>query len=61
MWLGGFDSSRLDFCCVAVGVSGFDLGLGVVMNTLTPSRWERIIWLPQVVVLFSCALLVALG
>jgi hypothetical protein len=37
------------------------LGLGVVMNTLTPSRWERIIWLPQVVVLFSCALLVALG
>jgi hypothetical protein len=32
---------------------------GVVANTLTPSRWERIVWLPVVTAMFLCALATA--
>jgi hypothetical protein len=35
--------------------------LGVVMNAMTPSRWERIIWLPVVLVMLVCSGTVALG
>ncbi len=35
--------------------------LGVLANALTPSRWERIIWLPVVSVLLLCSLVIALG
>jgi hypothetical protein len=34
--------------------------LGVVANAITPSPWERIIWLPVVVVLLVCSLVVAM-
>lgn len=34
-------------------------GLAVVAHIFTPSKWERILWLPMVVVLFVTALLVA--
>ena len=34
--------------------------IGVVANAATPSRWERIIWLPVVTLMLGCALLVAL-
>jgi hypothetical protein len=35
--------------------------LGVVMNGVTPSKWERILWLPVVLVSLVCSLIVALG
>ena len=34
-------------------------GLGVLMNAMTPSVWERIIWLPVVSVMLVCSLIVA--
>jgi hypothetical protein len=33
--------------------------IGSVLNGLTPSVWERIIWLPVVVALGTCAIIVA--
>ncbi len=36
-------------------------GLGVGLHIITPSYWERVLWLPHVVGLLSCSLLVALG
>ncbi len=36
-------------------------GLGVIMHIITPSHWERVIWLPQIIVLFSSSLWIALG
>lgn len=35
--------------------------LGVIVNTITPSKWERIIWLPVVFAAFICSLLVTLS
>jgi len=35
--------------------------LGTVMNTITHSKWERIIWLPVNILLFVCSLLIALN
>lgn len=40
------------------GVVGY-CGLGVVANAITPSRWERILWLPVVVAMLACSLIVA--
>ena len=37
------------------------LSLSLIMNLITPSRWERIIWAPVVIVLASCSLFVALS
>ncbi len=34
-------------------------GIAVLAHTFTPSRWERIVWLPMVVILFITGLLVA--
>jgi hypothetical protein len=34
-------------------------GLGVVANAITPSRWERILWLPTVLVLLVTSVLIA--
>jgi hypothetical protein len=33
--------------------------LGVVANAVTPSRWERILWLPVVLVMLWCSFIVA--
>lgn len=33
--------------------------LSLVMNLVTPSKWERIIWAPIVAILLTCAVLVA--
>jgi hypothetical protein len=35
-------------------------GFGVFLHIITPSRWERIIWLPQIVLLFISSLWLAL-
>jgi hypothetical protein len=35
--------------------------LGTVMNVITPSKWERTIWLPVVLLALVCSLIVALG
>jgi hypothetical protein len=35
--------------------------LGVVANAITPSYWERIIWLPVVSLMLVCSLIVALN
>ena len=37
------------------------LGVGVVLNLITPSGMERLIWAPVAVLLFLCALRVALS
>jgi hypothetical protein len=34
-------------------------GLGVVANALTPSRWERTLWLPVVSAMLACSIVVA--
>ena len=36
-------------------------GLGVVANAITRSRWERIVWLPVVLVLLGCSVVVAMS
>jgi lysylphosphatidylglycerol synthetase-like protein (DUF2156 family) len=33
--------------------------VGVVLNTITPSAWERALWLPMTLVLGACAAMVA--
>jgi hypothetical protein len=33
--------------------------LGVIANAATPSRWERMIWLPVVLVMLVCSFIVA--
>ena len=35
--------------------------VGVLANAATPSRWERIIWLPVVMLMLVCSILVAVG
>jgi hypothetical protein len=35
--------------------------LGAVMNCITPSKWERIIWAPVTIILFSVSLFLALS
>lgn len=35
-------------------------GVAVLAHIFTPSKWERIVWLPVVVILFVTALLVAM-
>jgi hypothetical protein len=35
--------------------------LGSVMNAVTPSRWERILWLPVVLGLLVCSFIVAIS
>ena len=41
-------------------VVGFSV-LSTVMNIITPSKWERIIWAPVAVTLTICSLIVALS
>ena len=36
-------------------------GLGVMLHIMTPSYWERVIWLPHVIGMLICSLRVALG
>ena len=46
---------------IAIWVVVALMGLSLVMNLVTPSRWERIIWAPVVAVLFTCSVIVALS
>jgi len=34
-------------------------GLGVIANAITPSFWERVIWLPVLIICFTSSLVVA--
>ena len=36
-------------------------GLGVIANAITPSFWERIIWLPVLIISFASSFVVAKG
>ncbi|RHY33628.1 hypothetical protein DYB32_001482 [Aphanomyces invadans] len=36
------------------------MGVSSVLNVITPSKWERLIWAPQVIVCFISSLAVAL-
>jgi hypothetical protein len=40
------------------GVAAFLL-LGAVLNAITPSPWERLLWLPVVLLQLACAVVVA--
>ncbi len=33
--------------------------IGTVLNTITPSKWERIIWVPVTIILLFCSIYVA--
>lgn len=46
---------------VAVWVVVAYCGLGVAANTFTPSRGERMLWLPVVLVMLICSVIVATG
>jgi hypothetical protein len=46
---------RLIWVVVGYGV------LGVVANAITPSTWERIVWLPVTILLLAASLIVARG
>ena len=50
-----FDVSRVAIWFV-VGVSG----LAVVLNVITPSKWERRLWAPVAILMFAASLRVAL-
>jgi hypothetical protein len=43
----------------AIGVIVAYCGVAVLAQILAPSKWERIVWLPVVVILFITGLLVA--
>lgn len=36
-------------------------GLGLLMNLITPNKWERIIWAPVCLVLLYCSVMVGLS
>lgn len=40
------------------GVVGFSV-VAVVLNAITPSPWERIVWLPVTILLLACSVVVA--
>ena len=44
---------------VAIWIVVLILSLSLVMNLLTPSKWERIIWAPVVAALVVCSLVIA--
>jgi cell division protein FtsW (lipid II flippase) len=44
-------------CWIVVGYCA----LGVLANAATPSKWERIVWLPVVALLLACSVTVALS
>jgi hypothetical protein len=46
---------------IAIWVVVAYCGLGVLANSATPSKWERRIWLPVVLLAFICSLIVALN
>ena len=55
------DSNLYDLSSIGIWVVVALMGVSVVMHLFTPSRWERIVWLPVVAVLFICSLTVALS
>ena len=55
--LPGWESTSRTVVWVVVAYAA----LGVVANAATPSRWERIIWLPVILVMLGCSLIVALS
>ena len=55
------NSNLYEITEIAIWVVVALMGLSLVMNLVTPSRWERIIWAPVVVVLFTCSVVVALS
>lgn len=50
-----------DFSDIAIWVVVTYCGLGVLANSVTPSKWERIIWLPVVILALISSLIVALS
>ena len=55
------DSNLYDLSSIGIWVVVALMGVSVVMHLFTPSRWERIVWLPVVAVLFICSLTAALS
>ncbi len=51
-----FEASR-----IAIWVVVALMGVAVVLNLITPSKWERRIWAPVAIVLFAAGLRVALA
>jgi hypothetical protein len=51
-----FDMSRIAIWVVVVLMAA-----GVMLNLITPSKWERRVWAPVAAVMFAASLRVALG
>jgi hypothetical protein len=48
------------FSTVAIwGVAAF-CAASAILNTITPSKWEKIVWAPVAIILFVCSVYIAL-
>ena len=56
VWPHGMPLSRT----LAWGVVAY-CALGVIGNAFTSSRWERIVWLPVVLIMLACSIVVAVS
>ena len=54
-------SNFYDLSTIAIWVVVVLMASSLVMQLITPSKWERIIWAPTVAVLFLTSLIVALS
>jgi hypothetical protein len=50
-----------EFSRILIWVVAAYCALGVVANAVTPSRWERVIWLPVVLGCLVCSIVVAIS
>jgi hypothetical protein len=57
-WL---ETSLFELSRIAIWVVVAINGLGLLMNLITPSKWERIIWSPVCLVLLYCSTVVGLS
>jgi cell division protein FtsW (lipid II flippase) len=57
VFLPGWSAAARKLIWLVVGLSV----VSVVLNAITPSTWERAIWLPVTLVLLACAVAVARG
>lgn len=53
-----FASNLFDLSRIAIWLVVAINGLGLLMNLITPSKWERIIWAPVCLVLLYCSVVV---
>jgi len=58
---GWLETNLFELSRIAIWVVVAINGLGLLMNLITPSKWERIIWAPVCLVLLYCSVMVGLS